>query len=399
MTSLISSDNTIMVWCVLIVFVFFSMYAERNFKWAAAVGAGLICLAGGMVLSSIGLMPTTSPAYDAVFGFLLPVAIPLMLFKADLVTIYKKTGKLALMFLITCVGAMLGIMFVSFIFRDQIPELHKIAAVFVGSQCGGNINMVVMGEVFDISKNAWNAILVADTLTFVFTLSMITLLPDIKFIRKRFKTSYPMLSEVNAAVIAESRELVKEESQMDAFSMGKALAVAITIVAVSVAITDYVNSLNPPFIISQLFGQKFLIITLLTVILATLFPKQIGGIKGSQELGMFLMFSFFISVSIGANLREIVKIGPTLILYAFITFFIMVAFSLVFGKLFKYSIEEISIAANASLGGPTTAAATAAARGYKELITPGILCGILGYVLSNYFGVFIGNLIFKLWGV
>ena len=399
MTSLISSDNTILLWGVIIVFVFFAMYAERHYKWAAAVGAALICLTGGMILSSIGLMPTTSPVYDAIWGFVVPVAIPLMLFKANLVAIYKETGKLAFMFLITCVGAMLGIMFVSFLFRDQIPELHKIAAVFVGSQCGGSVNMVIMGEVFNISKSAWNAIYVADTISFVFTLSILTILPDIKFIRKRFKTSYPMQSEMNAAEIAESKESMQEESQMDAFSMAKALAVAITIVAVSITIANFVNSFNPPFVISQLFGQKYLIITLITVILATLFPKQVGDIKGARELGMFLMFIFFIAVSIEANLREVVQIGPVLLLYAFITFLIMAAFSLIFGRLFKYSIEEISIAANASLGGPPTAAATAAARGYKELITPGILCGILGYILSNYFGVFIGNLIFKLWGV
>ena len=53
MNSLINSENTLMIWAVIIVFVFLAMFAERHFRWAKAVGAALICLVGGMVLSSI----------------------------------------------------------------------------------------------------------------------------------------------------------------------------------------------------------------------------------------------------------------------------------------------------------------------------------------------------------
>ena len=87
-----------------------------------------------------------------------------------------------------------------------------------------------------------------------------------------------------------------------------------------------------------------------------------------------------------------------LILYSCVIFVGIIAASLILGKLFKFKIEEISVAANAALGGPTTAAAVAAARGWKDLITPAVLVGTLGYIVGNYFGVFIGNLVFKLFG-
>ena len=65
--------------------------------------------------------------------------------------------------------------------------------------------------------------------------------------------------------------------------------------------------------------------------------------------------------------------------------------SLVLGKLFKFSLEEILVASNANIGGPTTAAAMAIAKGWNKLIGPIILAGILGYVIGNYLGIFMGN--------
>ena len=83
MKSLIDSQNTLMIWAVIIIFVFLAMFAERHFRWAKAVGAALICLVGGMVLSSVGLMPSASPAYDVIWSMITPLAIPLVLFAAD----------------------------------------------------------------------------------------------------------------------------------------------------------------------------------------------------------------------------------------------------------------------------------------------------------------------------
>ena len=103
MHSLISSDNTLLIWAVLIIYVFLAMYAERHWKWAQAVGAALICLVGGMLLSSLGLMPSTSGAYDVIWSMVTPLAIPLVLFAADLKKIIKESGKMLIMFLITCV--------------------------------------------------------------------------------------------------------------------------------------------------------------------------------------------------------------------------------------------------------------------------------------------------------
>ena len=66
-------------------------------------------------------------------------------------------------------------------------------------------------------------------------------------------------------------------------------------------------------------------------------------------------------------------------------------FSFVFGKIFKFNLEEICIASNANIGGPTTAAALAIAKGWQAMVVPALLVGTLGYVIGNYYGIFVGT--------
>ena len=393
MHSLISSDNTLLIWAVLIIYVFLAMYAERHWKWAQAVGAALICLVGGMLLSSLGLMPSTSGAYDVIWSMVTPLAIPLVLFAADLKKIIKESGKMLIMFLITCCGTMLGAILAAVIFHGKIAEVWKPAAMFTGSQTGGSVNVVVMADVWDITGSTFDAIYVADIITFTFTLFTLVMLPSVAILRKKYKCMY------NSPIVhTTTEENGSSETALTVFSIAKALATSFAIVSVSVAIADFVNAHTDNFIVCQLLGQKYLLLTLITVILATAFPKFFDSMKGAQDLGIFMMFIFFVAVSIEADLKQIVSLGPWLILFSVIVFVGILFISLLFGKIFKFSIEEISVAANAALGGPTTAAASAAARGYSELVTPAVLVGTLGYVLGNFFGVFVGNVVLAMFG-
>ena len=391
MGSLIAEDNTLLIWTVLVVFVFLAMYAERHYRWAKAVGAALICLVGGMVLSSIGLMPSASSAYDVIWSMVTPLAVPLVLFAADLRKILKESGKMLFMFLIACCGTMLGAVIASCIFHNQIAEIWKPAAMLTGSQTGGSVNVVVMAEVWDITGSFFDAIYVADILTFTFTLFTLVMLPSIAILRKKYGTMYDK-------PVMDAHDLESTDTRMDTFQIGMALATSFAIVAVSVAIANFVNAHTDVFILQQLFGQKYLIITLITVILATCFPKYFSRMPGAQELGIFFMFIFFVAVSIEADMKQVLAVGPWLILFSFVIFIGILFVTLLFGKIFKFKIEEISVAANAALGGPTTAAASAAARGYRELVTPAVLVGTLGYVIGNYFGVFIGNIVMHMFG-
>jgi len=176
------------------------------------------------------------------------------------------------------------------------------------------------------------------------------------------------------------------------------VALSLVIVAVSVKIAEVFAGLIPTSnfglsLLNGFLGNKYLIITTLTMFIATLFPRQLGDMPGAQEIGTYLIHIFFAVIGVPASIYMIVTKAPLLLLFCAIIVFVNMLFSFVFGKLFRFSLEEIIISSNANIGGPTTAAAMAIAKGWNALIVPAILVGTLGYVLGNYYGIFVGTLI------
>ena len=138
-----------------------------------------------------------------------------------------------------------------------------------------------------------------------------------------------------------------------------------------------------------LLGNQYLLISTITTALATAFPQFFGNISGAQEIGTFLIHIFFAVIGAPASIVLILREAPMLLVFAAIVVLMNLVFSLGLGKLFGYSIEEITVASNANVGGPTTAAAFAIAKGWHTLIFPAILVGTLGYVIGNYYGIFL----------
>ena len=390
--SLINSENTLGIWMVMCLYIVFAMYAERHWKWSMKyANACTLCLLGGALLCTFNILPSQSAAYDPIWEFIAPLAIPMLLFNANLGQIAKRSGRMVGIFLLAAVGVAGGVILASVLLQNHIPELHSVAAVITGSQTGGAVNVAAMRDVFDISSTMFAVTYIADNIAFVFTTFVMLSLPGIAFIRKRYRCLYPL----DQAEIAERES--EGENGFTVFNLIMCFAVAFVILFVSVLFTDFVNGTSAPFIVKQLFGQKYLILTLITVGLATAFPRWMGKLSGGYEVGMLLLNFFFIASTIEADMMF--AQGPWLFIFCAITFFVQLVLLLGGGKLFKFNIEEIVICSNASLGGPSTAAAVAGAKGWKELITPAILIGVLGYIIGNYLGIFAGDFVLHITGV
>ena len=392
--SLINSENTLGIWMVMCLYIVFAMYAERHWKWSMKyANACTLCLLGGALLCTFNILPSQSAAYDPIWEFIAPLAIPMLLFNANLGQIAKRSGRMVGIFLLAAVGVAGGVILASVLLQNHIPELHSVAAVITGSQTGGAVNVAAMRDVFDISSTMFAVTYIADNIAFVFTTFVMLSLPGIAFIRKRYKCLYPL----DQAEIAERES--EGENGFTVFNLIMCFAVAFVILFVSVLFTDFVNGTSAPFIVKQLFGQKYLILTLITVGLATAFPQWMGKLSGGYEVGMLLLNFFFIASTIEADMKEMFAQGPWLFIFCAITFFVQLVLLLGGGKIFKFNIEEIVICSNASLGGPSTAAAVAGAKGWKELITPAILIGVLGYIIGNYLGIIAGDFVLHITGV
>ena len=64
------------------------------------MSAALVSTLVGLAASNVGIIPHEAGAYSIVLEFLLPLAIPLLLFRADLRSVASSTGTLLLVFLL-----------------------------------------------------------------------------------------------------------------------------------------------------------------------------------------------------------------------------------------------------------------------------------------------------------
>lgn len=116
-------------------------------------------------------------------------------------------------------------------------------------------------------------------------------------------------------------------------------------------------------------------------------------LHGGFELGILLSFVFFATIAAGANILAMIQIAPLLILLVIILLSVHALITFGLGSLFRFSLPELITASNAAVLGATTAPALAAAKGWRELITPGILVGVFGYAL----GTVAGTAVFQFW--
>ena len=133
----ISADNTLMLWTVCVVGATVAIVLEQKYDWAAKVTGAIIALVLAIILSNFGIIPMDCGVWDAVWGYVVPLAIPLLLLQCDMRKIGKEAGRLLLIFLIGSIGTAFGAIIGYGIFSKFIPELAALAGVFTGTYIGG----------------------------------------------------------------------------------------------------------------------------------------------------------------------------------------------------------------------------------------------------------------------
>jgi uncharacterized membrane protein len=384
--ALINADNDFALMAMLFVIAGGAFLAERT-KIGSHLTGAVIAILAAIAAANMRIIPHAAPAYDFVFSYFVPVLIPLFLFKANLRHMIFETTRMTIAFLIASVGTIAGVIVAVGLLdlsalapaADIDPALREagIAGLFTSTYIGGSVNYAALGEITGLRTDAsfFSAATATDNLFSAVFLSVLALLPGWKWLAGKF-TSHEHGEEQEVAITPE---------KITATSLTLALAAAISFVAIGDAIT---GAIGMP-------SLRYAAITLLVLVAATAFPRWMEKLHGGFEIGVGLAFVFFTAIAAGANLTAMIQVAPMLIVLVVILLSIHLIVLLGVGRLFKLTIPELVTASNAAVLGATTAPALAAARGWHDLVTPGVLVGVLGYAL----GTFAGTAIFHLWGL
>ena len=91
--TLISPDNTWGLLAVMCLSVALTIALEQRYRWASRVSGAMIALVFSMAMANLGVIPTRSVLYDdIVWGFFVPMGIPLLMLRCNVRKIWRETG-------------------------------------------------------------------------------------------------------------------------------------------------------------------------------------------------------------------------------------------------------------------------------------------------------------------
>lgn len=366
MQSIIGPDDTWLLWSALLAIAAFGLWSDRYWLGRWLSGA-VVALIGGIALSNLAVIPAASPVYDVVYGWLLPLAIPLVLFEADLGRILREAGRVLSGFLAGAVGTVSGAL-IAFATIATGPEAPALTASLAAAYTGGTANLLAVGQAAGlVPGDSLAAVLAAGNLAVILYLVVL-------FALRRFA---PLVRGLGESTAERLPAAVVEPPRVSAATLVYSLAASACICSVGFAVQARTG----------VPGTALLTITLVSVALATALPATFARLECASPLGFALLHVLFAAIGASASVRAVIAFGPVLLLFAGVMLLVHFVFVFVGARLLRLDVDEMLIASNACALGAPTAAAMAIAFRRSDLVVPALLCGVLGYATGNFVGL------------
>ncbi len=375
--SLIPADNGFAIGAVLVGLAFMGFWLDSHPIGRKTSGMVWILIVA-MLLSNFGITPLEAPAYGFVGQYMVSLAIPMLLLKANIGLILRESGKLLIVFTLATIATVAGAI-IGFFLLDLGEIGPKVAGVYTGGWVGGAVNFLAVSEVVEMTDSEFTSAISASSVVSITALMVLIALPSIKWVTRHIPTKF------EDSMSEEEKQRLRDEDrpQVRLKHLTGVLALSFTICAVANALAQFVKL--PHFAI--------LFVTIFTIIIANLFAPLMKKVEGDFEMGMIFMYIFFAMVGSATDATEFLDSAVVLLVYGMLIIAIHIAVVLLVARLLKIDLAEAIVASGAALVGPAATAAIAISRGWRSLITPGIMCGIFGYVIGTFIGVAVTKLL------
>lgn len=351
-------------------------------------GSALLVILITAIVANLGLIPAGSsadnpvPVYNAIFGYVAPMAIFLLLLPVSLRDILKAGKPLIALFLIGATGTALGVTLGMWLLNG--PEsigAHYVAlgGMFAGTYTGGGINFNALALHYNIVEEGvlyGGAVAVDNIMTAIWMMVCIAI-PRLFGLFRKQEDAHQMRKDADRAVPESSHD----QEQVTPVELAALLALSLAALWLANLGSSWLATIDVKM-------PSIILISIFALVIAQI--PFIQRINGARVLGYFAVTLFLSVIGAFCDLSALGSLGQLGITLFFLVVIIVTVHGLfVFGStwLFRLDPDMAAVASQANIGGSPSALALAKSLDRSDLVLPAVLIGSLGYAVGTFIGL------------
>lgn len=368
--------KTVQIAFQVLAMLIFPYLAQRSKHWGKLgnfLSPVVLCYIFGMILSNFNLIQTPIAFRETCSQFSIALALPLLLYSSDLGFVYRNLKVFLLSFALAILAAVLATGTIAYVFFSHIPHIDQAAGMLLAVYVGGTVNLFATGYGLGATADYIGLVNAADIVVGGTYLLILTSVGP--------KLVALVLHRKPSSTYTHSIEEEAEPAPAPGMILA-CLASSIVIFGISVGLSF--------LIFGNLKNGAFLILCLTTISIVASRLELIKKLKGSFQVGEYLLLMFCVGLGLLADLEQLVGGGFSIVLLTISTILGTVGLHLLLAKIFKVDDEAFLVTSTATIFGPPFIPQIAATIGNPKVILPGIAAALMGIMLANYLGIGLG---------
>ena len=353
-----------------------------------------------MILCTAGLYNSDacSAAYSALKNNLLYAMIFVMLLRCDFRKLAKLGGRMIAIFLGCSLTIGLGTVIGYPIFKNLIgggETTWAATAALYASWVGGSANMAAMQDALPVDAGAYACALALDTVCYSVWIALLLFM--VKYSNKWDNAVKADTSKLQAVAEAANAEIEKEKNVKAGaadwiFLIGVSLLVSAVSQWVGKAINSGLSSVG-----LDMFDKGTCTTVFVTILGLVCAATPLGKLPAINELSNVYLYAVVSLLASVASVTDLLQ-APWWVVYGMFILVIHVVGMFILSKLFHWDLCMVSTASVANIGGSASAPIIAVAydQSYAGI---GVLMGVLGAAVGNFFGLGMGAILKMIAGV
>jgi uncharacterized membrane protein len=331
-----------------------------------------------MFLTTFGITPSSSEAYDWMSRYLLPLSLFLLMITVDLPAIIKLGRTAILMMLAGTAGIVIGGPIAYLVFGSLLPpDAWQGLATLSGSWIGGTANLVAIKESVGASDDIVGPIIVVDTVVGYGWMGILIFLSV-------FQSRFDRWVGADTSVMDRTSETLKaidsERRPAGVPDLAIILGLALAATVLALAAGGALPALGDPTVISSTTWAVLIVVTAGLLLSFT-------GIRrleraGASRVGFLALYLLLTSIGAQADLTAVLE-APVYLLAGLLWIAIHIGILFLVARLIRAPLFFVATGSMANIGGAASAPIVASV--YLPAMAPvGLLMAVSGYFLGIY---------------